>query len=129
MTGNSQPPEPAAAALFDLPSVKHAPQLADSLSPEQKRTRRQFALLVAGQHPLSLVMSRPLRLHPDAAPADDRHAEGLRCGGCRFRVLRNHGVRSFAKCSIGGRESQGGGTDCRAWWPACTDFQPPEEVS
>lgn len=126
MTSDAQPPEPAAAALFDIPDVKHAPPPDDGLTPNQKRTRRQYALLLAGRHPLSLVMSRPLRLHPDAAPADDQDAEGLRCGGCRFRVLRNHGVRSWPKCSIGGRESHGGGTDCRAWWPACTDYQPPE---
>lgn len=111
------------SALFDLPDVKHAPPPEDDLSPNQKRTRRQYAALLAGQHPLSLVLTRPLRLHDDAAPADDRRAEGLRCGDCRFRVLRNHGVRSYPKCTIGGRESYGGGTDCRAWWPACRDFE------
>ena len=110
--------------LFDLPQVKQPPELTETLSPDQKRTRRQRDLLDVGYHPLTLVMSRPLRLHADAAPADDPRAEGLRCGGCRFRELRNYGVRSWPKCTIGGRESHGGGTDCRAWWPACVDFQP-----
>ncbi|WP_433465730.1 hypothetical protein [Spirillospora sp. CA-128828] len=110
--------------LFDLPHVKQPPEATETPSPDQKRTRRQRDMLAAGYHPLTLVMSRPLRLHDDAAPADDSKADGARCGGCRFRELKHYGPRSWPKCTIGGRESHGGGTDVRKWWPACTDFQP-----
>ncbi|TDD77714.1 hypothetical protein [Actinomadura rubrisoli] len=113
-------------ALFDVPALKHAPPPPENLSADQKRTRRQLAALVNGQHPLSLTLSRPLPLHPDAAPPGDTKADGLRCGNCRFRELLSYGPRNWPKCMFGDgvRRSHGAGTDVRKWWPACSDYQP-----
>lgn len=114
-------------ALFDLPNRKHAPPPAanENLSADRQRTRRQRDLLALGYHPLTIVLSTSLPLHADAAPHDDLKAEGARCGSCRFRVLFNYGPRTWPKCTFGGgaRKSHGGGTDVRAWWPACRDYQ------
>lgn len=112
--------------LFDLPGIKHAPPPEEKLSPDRKRTRRQMAALTRGQHPLSLALRTPLPLHTDAAPAGDIRAEGLRCGTCRFRELLGHHDRSHPKCRAGGdvRVTHGAGTDVRAWWPACHDYEP-----
>jgi hypothetical protein len=112
-------------ALFDLPTPANTPE-PEKLSPDQRRTRRQAAVLRQGQHPLTLVLSAPLRLHPDAAPADDRKAPGLRCGTCAFREIRHYGPRAWPKCTFGDgvRMSHGAGTDIRAYWPACRDYQP-----
>ena len=85
------------------------------------RARRQRELLAAGLHPLTLVLSRPLRLHPEAAPHDDLKAPGRRCGNCRFRRALQWGNRAYPKCTLGdgARASHGAATDCRAWWSAC----------
>lgn len=116
-------------ALFDVPGIKHAPPPEPGLSPTQRRTRRQLELLLAGYHPLTLVLSSPLKLHPDAAPADDTKAPGVRCGSCRFRELLGHHNRSYPKCVRPGMPvTHGPGTDCRAWWPACPDFEPAEST-
>lgn len=106
--------------LFDLASPEPAPP-----SPESegvRRTKRQSALLAAGQHPLTLVLSRPLRLHTEAAPYDDRAADGRRCGNCVHRAKSAWG---YPKCGFGdgARASRGAATDCRAFWSACTDHE------
>lgn len=113
-------------ALFDLPNVRHVSAEVSSLSPQQKLTRRQHDLLGAGLHPLSVVLSTPLRLHQDAAPAQPKDAPGLRCGTCKFRELLQHHDRSYAKCLFGEgvRSSHGPATDVRAYWSACVDYQP-----
>jgi hypothetical protein len=120
--------------LFDLPGLKRAPVpevLAPSLSPDQRRTKRQYDALLQGQHPLGVTLNTPLPLHPDAASAEDPQAEGLRCGTCQFRQPLGHHTRSYPKCQAGdgARVSHGAGTDVRAWWPACRDYQPKEEPS
>jgi len=104
----------------DLPDVQQPPQ---PLSPTQRRTRRQYAALQAGQHPLSVALGTPLPLHPDAAPADDPKAPGLRCGTCAWRASNQYG---YGKCWFGdgARATHGAGTDVRRWWPACRDYEP-----
>ncbi|WP_062434901.1 hypothetical protein [Herbidospora daliensis] len=112
-------------ALFHVdtpPPPPAAPKESDGVS----RTRRQREALAAGHHPLSLVLTRPLRLHDGAAPADDAHADGHRCGGCAHRTHAAHNGHRYPKCDIPGRFSNGAATDCRAWWPACVDYQPKE---
>lgn len=106
-------------ALFDGPEPL-TPEPKDS--PGVSRTKRQAAMLAAGRHPLSAVLTRPLRLHAQAAPADDRRAPGRRCGNCRFRT-KNH--RGFPKCGFGDgvRVSHGEATDCRAFWSGCVDHE------
>jgi len=104
---------------------------AEHESADQRRTRRQAELLASGRHPLSSPLGFPLPLHPDAAPAADRTAPGLRCGSCQFRQLLRHHDRVYGKCYLPGpvtgrpvRVTNGAATDVRVWWPACRDYQP-----
>jgi hypothetical protein len=110
-------------ALFDGPEpTSTAPAESEGV----RRTKRQTALLAAGQHPLSAVLTRPLRLHPEASPYDDRQADGRRCGNCQFRQAQcSYSGKSYPKCTKGdgSRVSHGGSTDCRSWWPACLDHE------
>ncbi|MER7063979.1 hypothetical protein [Streptomyces albidoflavus] len=110
-------------ALFDSPG-RMPP--AEIQSAQRALTQRQYQLLAAGQHPLTLVLSRPLRLHPEAAPYDDKTADGRRCGNCQFRQ-KHYG---YPKCLVGWdgkskptRAAHSTTTDCRAWWPACIDHE------
>lgn len=105
--------------LFDGPEpIPPAPKDSDGVS----RTKRQAAMLAAGRHPLSAVLSRSLRLHAEAAPHDDRQADGRRCGNCRFRT-KNH--FNDPKCGFGDgiRASHSQATDCRAFWSGCLDHE------
>lgn len=119
-------------ALFTLPAAMPVPEL----SADARRTRRHLEQLTAGWHPLGT--HAPLRLHPDAAPAGDRAAPGLRCGTCRWRDAHPTGYRgsAYPKCWFGWdghpghaplRITHGPGTDVRAWWPACTDYAPADD--
>lgn len=120
-------------ALFDVDVPETAPAAGEELSADRRRTQRQAALLAAGRHPLSAVARYDIRLHANAAPADDRSAPGLRCGTCAHRVLARWHRRTYAKCAEGLkpdepldrglRASHGAASDCRAWWPACRDYQ------
>ncbi|MEU8278191.1 hypothetical protein ACFYOK_37510 [Microbispora bryophytorum] len=105
----------------DVPPTRPAPKESEGV----RRTKRQAALLAAGQHPLSVVLPRPLPLHPEAAPYDDRQAEGRRCGNCAFRTRLSHRAGRYAKCAFGdgARASHGAATDVRAWWSACADHE------
>lgn len=109
-------------ALFDVTPQPAPPQESEG----QRRTRRQRELLAAGQHPLTLVLSHPLRLHADAAPGGDKRADGLRCGTCSHRTYATSNGRHYPKCTVPGRMSNGAATDCRAWWPACVNHLPQE---
>lgn len=93
------------------------------LSPDQRRTQRQAEFLARGLHPLAAALRWSLRLHPDAAPVDDRKAPGRRCGNCWYRETSLWHNRTYAKCTAddGTRITHGAGTDVRAWWPACRD--------
>lgn len=116
------------AGLFDIDPAQIVPE-PPKLTADQRRVLRQAEALAAGYHPLT-----KLKLHEDAAPADDRKAEGRRCGNCRFRMALPYRNKSFAKClnpgSMGADEvdkygppfvTHGAGTDARAWWPGCRD--------
>lgn len=115
------------AALFDAEPYTVATDEPEHLSADRRRTLRLTRDLALGRHPLTGG-----RLHPDAAPADDRTAPGARCGTCRFRVTGGQypkcrwpdpGEYRIAKLP---RVTHGPATDVRAWWPACTDWQPTE---
>ena len=118
--------------LFEMDRAAPQPS-PEPISRDRKRTLRQAALLARGRHPLQPVAG-PLLLHADAAPADDRDAPGMRCGGCKWRQLMNRGsAKDYAKCMFpapvtGARWRATGSeaSDVRAWWPACTDYQPKE---
>lgn len=86
-----------------------------------RRTKRQAELLARGRHPLSSRLGGTVWLHAEAAPADDRKADGRRCGNCFFL----DGGR-YMKCQMPGlrpgstpRASHSEATDCRRWWPGC----------
>lgn len=97
-------------------------EVREHMSPDRRRTVRQALELSKGRHPLT---GGPL--HALAAPADDRAADGHRCGTCHFR--RSAG--RYQKCwwpntdAIGTplRITHGAATDVRSWWPACTDYE------
>jgi hypothetical protein len=121
-----------ALTLFDPEPYRAETVAGEAVSAGRRLTARQLATLGRGFHPIA----KGLRLHADAAPAGDRRAPGLRCGTCRFRVLQNRGNRSYPKCQWPDettyrfadmpRVTCGAATDCRAWYPACVDYQPVE---
>lgn len=114
--------------LFEVNESQRAPEL-PKLSADARRTQRQLEVLAAGYHPLTNT-----RLHPEAAPFDDRSAPGRRCGNCRFREVLAYRQNAFPKCMFPGdlgadeievlgppRVTHGAASDVRAWWPACAD--------
>lgn len=125
-----------AEGLFDIDPAQIPPE-PPKLSPDARRTQWQAEILAAGYHPLSGG-----KLHPEAAPADDRTAPGRRCGNCRFREVLGYHQRSYAKCVHPGdlgadeidllgppRVTHGAASDCRSWWPGCTDHTYGDRVS
>lgn len=113
----------AEPGLFDLDGPTPA-VVSHERTVEARRRARQYNALIGGSHPLSLAVGRHISLHADAAPPDDRKAEGLRCGTCRWRALLGHHNRTYAKCVIDPKRlTHGAATDVRAWWPACVDYE------
>ncbi len=100
-------------------------------SADRRRTRRQQEGIAYGAHPLTVALTGPLGIHPDA------ESSGRKCGNCRFRELIGHHTRSYPKCTVDRgpfsrtraypdappRYSAGSGTDVRQWWPACPDHE------
>lgn len=112
----------SADQLFELDTPVPEVDPAAGMTAQRRLTLRQAQRLTQGLHPLSLMFGY-IPLHTKAAPAGDRKADGLRCGTCQFRVRSMYGYR---KCVFGDgvRTSHSTGSDCRAWWPACTDYAP-----
>jgi hypothetical protein len=120
-------------ALFDAEPLREpAPVPAPPATDGQRRIARQRGVIAVGMHPLSLGPAPYLRVHPDAER--EIGGAGPRCGTCRFRGTHNGGQRDWPKClwpepenwRKRPRVTNGPGTDCRASWPACTDYQPVE---
>ena len=125
-------------ALFDPAPfrVAHAIPVPEEPGPKLTLGQRQAVKLNSGLHPLSRT-GAPIRLHHDAAPADDKHAAGLRCGDCVHRVQFGHveSGRDYWKCDAGWdrerkpanryapRISMSSTSDVRSWWPACTSWE------
>ncbi len=109
-------------ALFELPADYEPPQ-PETGSADTRRTKRQLGWLSRGIHPITHLV-----LHVDAAPFDDRKAEGLRCDTCVHHVTSARRGRSFNKCDSrnGAYTTRSSATDCRAWWPACLLYEPKE---
>lgn len=105
--------------LFDLGPAQVHPDPLAGLSYQKRLTVRQKSALEQGQHPLSLLFGH-LPLHPEAAPADDRKTDGRRCRNCTFHSANAWG---YPQCDLRARKSHGAATDCRGWWPACSDHQ------
>ncbi|MFD3594301.1 hypothetical protein ACFWU5_16380 [Nocardia sp. NPDC058640] len=94
----------------------------EDLSRGEKRQRLVERRIRDGIHPLGYI-----GLHKEAARESE--GGGLRCGTCRHREVARYHSRSYPKCWIndGARATHGESSDIRAWWPACTDYQPTEE--
>lgn len=113
--------------LFQLPAgARRRPA-----SPQVKRTARQRFLITTGLHPLSTVVaSRMLRLHPNAARDPTDRTSGPRCRDCAFRgplnPLGEPWEANTDRCWVnrGARVTRGAATALRAWWPACEDWAP-----
>ena len=99
-------------ALF--PSDVPEPDQTASLGKAAQLTIRQGKLLAAGIHP-----ANQLPLSPEAAPADDRNAPGLRCGTCTHLTKKVQRNGAWLKCDLAGNLK---GPDARAWWPACNRY-------
>ena len=110
--------------LFDLPPgavVEREP--VEKLSPNKRRLILHRRRIAAGLHPLAGV-SDGLRLHPDAPR--DKDGPGPRCGDCVWRMASEHYMgKSFPKCMVhdGIRATRSEASDCRAWWPACVNYE------
>lgn len=105
--------------LFDLPIgalIETVVEPAPKLSADRARTLKAAATLAQGRHPLGG------KLHADAAPADDRKADGLRCRGCVHVVRQEYVAGDYLKCDAH-LITRGPGTDLRLWWPACEGFE------
>ena len=121
-------------ALFHLPDGARIAEPAAELTEGQRRNRLHLMRISDGCHPLG----PPLRLHPDADRTGNRDGPGPRCGTCRHRVLTGGHSRDYPKCvwpetTFRGqkrcpRATFGAASDVRAWWPACTTYQPTEEA-
>jgi hypothetical protein len=104
-----------------FPELDAGPKADDwsHLSPDARRTRTRLATFDLGIHPITRKL-----LHPDAAPAGDRTAPGLRCDGCtHLRTIEYHD-KTYTKCDAV-TITHGPGTDTRRWYPACTLYAPP----
>jgi len=104
--------------LFDLSpgAAQPEPPVDPKISADRARTIKRAATLARGWHPLGG------KLHPDAAPADDRKAPGLRCRGCVHPIAQGGVAGNYIKCDAHAITG-GPGTDLRLWWPACEKWE------
>jgi len=123
-------------SLFDAEEFRVDVPEVPKLSPSQRLKARQAEKIAAGEHPLSNVGDIPKRVL--LAPA----GTGT-CGTCVHKLRPHHHGRAYPKCAAGAfRDPAGSGfrevwpraahsesTDVRAWWPACTDYQPRDDGS
>lgn len=97
-----------------LPGMPAAPERprGDDRTRRRSWTVRARQLVSEGIHPLTRDRARP-----DLGT----------CGGCAHRFTVDH-ARSYPKCALGPRTG-GEQTDIRAWWPACSRFEPGDRAS
>jgi hypothetical protein len=131
-TGASQPVDNSDdVPLFDGFDPPTSSPDAD-LSAGQRLTLRQAQQITQGIHPMTLAYTLPLLLHPDADRARTRNTHvplaAFTCGTCVFRQTIGHRSGTYPKCTRPGAPvSHGPATDVRAWWPACTHYEPAPE--
>lgn len=89
-----------------FPDLQPVPPV-ERLSAGRALTVRQKADVAAGRHPLM----RGLRLL----------GNGETCGSCAHRVTVHGGARDYPKCEF--RVTHSAASDCRAWWPACSQWE------
>ena len=102
--------------LFDLdPAQVRMNDIAEGLSADRRRTRRQAEVIQGGSHPLSIPLGRHLALHKE---------EGRTCGNCRFRELWTYHNSTYPKCARDGMPvNHSTSTDVRRGWPGCVHHQ------
>jgi len=88
--------------------IEPAVDPAAGLSAQRRLTLRQKADIDRGVHPLTKLPTRP---------------ELGTCGDCAHRVLVHWHDYTYPKCEEM-HWAHSAANDCRAWWPACTSFQP-----
>lgn len=135
MPDPNSPDATGTPTLFQLAAAATAPRTAAELSPAARRVARQQLELAGGLHPLGIGRDEPIRLHPQAAPVDDRRGAGRRCGNCLYRQLTvGAGGKRWPKCVLpivpaeGGparplRATRGQRSDVEAWWAGCVDHE------
>lgn len=112
------------ASLFpDL--IPEEPETVEKLSAGRRLTIRQHADVERGRHPLGdhgATLSRELT------------EQGHTCGDCLYRTggsshqwpkcwwPKNPTAKTTDPQPPTQRYTNGSATDCRAWWPACTDW-------
>jgi hypothetical protein len=114
----------------------------EAMRPAERRRIRLLEAMTRGQHPLGVALRSPIRLHDNAVRTLEAGDGGPRCGGCRFRTPMTHNAKSYPKCAYGPQErrrvdgaavyrwkdyprsTNGEGTDIRAYWPACAQYEP-----
>ncbi len=123
-------------ALFEIPDgarVEKPPPTPKT--PGELMRARQADRLSRGIHPLSRPGWPPIPLHKDAAPAADKTAPGLRCGGCKWREALGYHNRTYPKCLLPDssgqpdRATHSDTSDVRAWWPACNGYEAKAETT
>lgn len=137
-------------ALFEETGRVVPSPLEPKLTPGERLRRQQAGRIAVGLHPLSYA-GAIIHLHPDAGrplAKGEGDPDAPTCGSCAFRVLRGGAARDFPKCLYGRvereipperrrkhgptkvilepRATRGQASDVRAWWPACTTYQPKE---
>lgn len=137
-----------------LRAVSAAAPEEDTRTRGQQLRDRQQARIAVGRHPLSIngMVIRLHPDAPRDAHKDDDGAYP-RCGSCVHRQMVGGHAKSFPKCVIGyerrpltdaeiarnagtiyqhathyvyegRRNTSSDATDVKAWWPACSDYQP-----
>jgi hypothetical protein len=117
--------------LFDVPPEAYViPPEPEELTRGERRKRLVATRIATGIHPLG----RPVLLHADANRDPEDRATGPRCGTCVFRVLLSHHDKTYPKCWYPSttsyphpRDTHSDSSDIRAWWPACSGWQPKED--
>lgn len=104
---------------YEVPTLPTADEL-DGLGKDARATLRNKALITdQGINP-----GTRLPLHP--AASRDRGGPGPRCGDCTHLYVKHAGNSRFLKCDQTNvrADVHHDGPDMRAWWPACTRYQP-----
>ena len=109
--------------LFDAPAPTVDPDRYAGLNADAKRTAQQRDMIGAGQNP-----GTHMPIHAKAATG--KTGTGLRCRDCAHLYRKTgHFQGAFLKCDKTSIRSDvhSTGPDMRAWWPACTLFDPRPE--
>jgi len=129
-------PDPLDIPLFDGYEAEDAVE--ESLSAGRRLTLRQAGQISIGIHPLTGG-----RLHPLASrhrDSDSPKSDPFTCGSCYFRNTIPYHGKTYPKCLFDPNRagdqtldmyrhvSHSATTDVRAWWPACPNYSPGDNL-